>query len=128
MRPGVRSTAEEEAIPMSVSKKVFPLVLSACLSAFAPCAAHAQQGTPARPPDASDATVFASLCFQCHNAAMWSDHRQDRRGWEGVLYRMVGRGALWTEDEIRRMGNYLTAGFGPGSGPASGPSAGKPAK
>lgn len=103
---------------MSVSKKVFPLVLSACLSAFVPCTAQAQQGTPA--PDASDATVFANRCFQCHNAAMWSDHRQDRRGWEGVLYRMVGRGALWTEDEIRRMANYLATGFGPGSGTASG--------
>jgi hypothetical protein len=40
------------------------------------------------------------------------DHRQDRRGWESVLYRMVGRGALWTEDEIKAMADYLGAVYG----------------
>jgi hypothetical protein len=38
---------------------------------------------------------------------MWKDQRQDRRGWEGTLYRMVGRGALWSEDEINAMASYL---------------------
>jgi len=38
---------------------------------------------------------------------MWKDHRQDQRGWEGVLYRMVGRGALWTPEEIGAMADYL---------------------
>jgi hypothetical protein len=42
---------------------------------------------------------------------MWQDHRQDRRGWESVLYRMVGRGALWTEDEISTMSGYLAAAY-----------------
>jgi hypothetical protein len=117
---------------MPLSTKFFPVVpslfLFASLLVIVPCTAQAQQGAPARAPEASDATVFSNLCFQCHTAAMWSDHRQDRRGWEGVLYRMVGRGALWSEDEIRRMANYLTTGFGPGSGPASGPTAGRPEK
>jgi hypothetical protein len=44
---------------------------------------------------------------------MWKDHRQDRKGWEGVLYRMVGRGALWSEEDIRTMAGYLAAAFGP---------------
>jgi hypothetical protein len=43
---------------------------------------------------------------------MWMDLRQDRRGWESTLYRMVGRGALWTEDEIRSMADYLAAVYG----------------
>jgi len=43
---------------------------------------------------------------------MWQDHRQDRRGWESVLYRMVGRGALWTEDEIKTMAGYLASAYG----------------
>ena len=42
---------------------------------------------------------------------MWRDHRQDRRGWESVLYRMVGRGALWTQDEINAMAGYLAATY-----------------
>ena len=40
------------------------------------------------------------------------DHRQDRKGWEGVLYRMIGRGALWTEEEIKAMADYLAAVYG----------------
>jgi hypothetical protein len=58
-------------------------------------------------PDAPGKNVLVSKCFQCHTPAMWMDHRQDRRGWESTLYRMVGRGALWTEDEIKVMADYL---------------------
>jgi hypothetical protein len=116
--------AEEEVVPMSFSRKVLPVILCALLSVFIPGAAQAQQGMPQRAPGASDATVLGNLCFQCHSASMWSDHRSDRRGWEGVLYRMVGRGALWTEEDIRSMANALATGFGPGPLPVPG----KPAK
>ncbi len=71
--------------------------------------ALAQQQKPAAPgfPDAPGKNVLVSKCFQCHTPAMWMDQRQDRRGWESTLYRMVGRGALWTEDEIKAMADYL---------------------
>jgi hypothetical protein len=32
---------------------------------------------------------------------------------------MVGRGALWTEDEINTMAGYLAANYGPQPGTAS---------
>ena len=38
---------------------------------------------------------------------MWSSVRGDRKEWLGVLYRMVGRGALWTEEEINAMADFL---------------------
>jgi hypothetical protein len=44
---------------------------------------------------------------------MWRDLKQDRRAWEGTLYRMVGRGALWTEEEINTMADYLVQINGP---------------
>ncbi len=44
---------------------------------------------------------------------MWRDLKQDRRAWEGTLYRMVGRGALWTEEEINTMADYLVQNFVP---------------
>ena len=59
------------------------------------------------------AQIFQRKCFQCHQASMWSSLRQDRKAWEGVLYRMVGRGALWTEDEIRAMADFLGQTRGP---------------
>lgn len=64
-------------------------------------------------PDAPGKDLLMSKCFQCHGEAMWKDQRQDRRGWEGALYRMVGRGALWTEDEINAMASYLGTALGP---------------
>ena len=77
--------------------------------------ALAQQKKPAAPvgfPDAPGKEVLVSKCFQCHSPSMWMDQRQDRRAWESTLYRMVGRGALWSEDEIRQMADYLGNVYG----------------
>jgi mono/diheme cytochrome c family protein len=63
--------------------------------------------------------VVMSKCFQCHTDAMFRDHRTDRRGWEAAIYRMVGRGGLWTADEIKLMADYLVTDFGPGAKPAT---------
>lgn len=63
--------------------------------------------------DAPGKDLLMSKCFQCHSEGMWKDQRQDSKRWEGALYRMVGRGALWTEEEINTMAAYLGAAFGP---------------
>ena len=63
--------------------------------------------------DSTAAGLFRDKCFQCHGETMWRDLRQDRRSWEGTLYRMVGRGALWTEEEISTMAEYLVQTNGP---------------
>ena len=66
-------------------------------------------------PDAPGKDVLMKRCFQCHQMSMWRALRQDRRAWEAVLYRMIGRGALWTEQEIDAMAGYLerVAGLAP---------------
>ena len=92
----------------SLEKAVLAFLLSGLLSAPA---AFAQRAKPAGFPDAPGKEVLVAKCFQCHAPTMWQDHRQDRRGWESVLYRMVGRGALWTEDEIGTMAGYLAAAY-----------------
>ncbi len=63
--------------------------------------------------DSPAAGLFRDKCFQCHGETMWRDLRQDRRAWVGTLYRMVGRGALWTEEEISTMADYLIQINGP---------------
>jgi len=45
--------------------------------------------------------------------------RQDKRAWESTLYRMVGRGALWTPEEISAMADYLAQLRGPTSATAT---------
>ena len=76
-----------------------------------PASALAQRAKPSAFPDGPGKEVLLAKCFQCHAPTMWHDHRQDRRGWESVLYRMVGRGALWTEEEITTMAEYLAAAY-----------------
>jgi mono/diheme cytochrome c family protein len=54
-------------------------------------------------------------CAQCHTDSIWRDHRQDERAWEATLYRMMGRGAIWTKEEIKSMALFLGSDFGPQS-------------
>jgi hypothetical protein len=98
---------------MPIFQKMFPVFLLSILPILTPHAAQAQQAKSPGFPDAPGKGVLLSKCYQCHNPSMWQDHRQDRKGWEGALYRMVGRGALWTEDEIKSMADYLAAVYGP---------------
>jgi cytochrome c5 len=77
---------------------------------------QAASGSPAASrsfSDSPEAGLFRDKCFQCHGETMWRDLKQDRRAWEGTLYRMVGRGALWTEEEINTMADYLVQINGP---------------
>jgi cytochrome c5 len=77
-------------------------------------AAASAAGQPASTlPDGPGKDVLMSRCFQCHGQTMWNDLRQDRRAWEGVLYRMVGRRALWSVEEINAMADYLARVRGP---------------
>ena len=88
-----------------------PMML-ACMPLLLTATANAQESS-ANPGRA----LVMSKCFQCHTDAMFRDARQDFRGWEAAIYRMVGRGGLWTSDEIKLMAEYLGSEFGPGGKP-----------
>jgi mono/diheme cytochrome c family protein len=86
------------------------LTLVLTLAVMPPALAQQPRSSPGFP-DAPGKEVLLGKCFQCHSPGMWADQRQDRRAWEATLYRMVGRGALWSEDEIKRMADYLGATY-----------------
>lgn len=86
--------------------------LSAHLNPDSPAPAAAKEGGEAFP-EAPGKAVLMVKCFQCHNEGMWKRLRQDQKGWETTIYPMVGRGALWTEEEITTMAKYLATVFGP---------------
>ena len=73
----------------------------------------AQEGKPDAGPQHPGHVIVLSKCFQCHTDAMYRDLRQDRRAWEATVYRMIGRGALWTPEEVRLMADYLGNEYGP---------------
>ena len=60
-------------------------------------------------------TLLQSKCAQCHTDSIWRDQRQDARAWEATLYRMMGRGAVWSGSDIHAMASYLATDFGPHS-------------
>ncbi len=68
---------------------------------------YGENSRPASDSPQSAKDLFNSKCFQCHADTMWKNLRRDRKEWTGILYRMVGRGALWTEEEINTMAEYL---------------------
>ena len=88
------------------------LAILAFLLLSQPALAQRKPAPAAGFPDAPGKEVLVSKCFQCHAPTMWMDQRQDRRAWESTLYRMVGRGALWTQDEVKQMADYLGKVYG----------------
>ena len=74
------------------------------------------QVRPETPAPLQGKEVLQRKCFQCHQVGMWNSVRQDRKAWESTLYRMVGRGALWTEAEINAMADFLAQTRGPATG------------
>jgi mono/diheme cytochrome c family protein len=92
------------------------LMFAGVLMATVPSAYAQDAGTP----NPGRALVL-SKCFQCHTDAMFRDQRQDRHAWEATIYRMVGRGALWTPEEIKLMSDFLGSEFGPAAKSAAPP-------
>jgi len=99
---------------MILSRIILSIVIVVILL-FSRSAGQAAEQTAGGFVDAPGKELLMRKCFQCHGETMWKDLKQDRRKWEGVLYRMVGRGALWNEEEINTMALYLATGFGPQS-------------
>ncbi len=104
---------------MSLHRVFFLFSLSGLLIGFMAGGKLAQSAEDPAFPDGPGKDVLMSRCFQCHNDRIWKNLHQDKTAWEGVLYRMMGRGALWTDDEIESMATYLSTVFGPTSGKTS---------
>jgi len=96
---------------MTLRRTVASIAVAAALLCTS---AAAQQPTTPQPSAAEHPgrAVVTAKCFQCHTDAMFRDARQDRRAWEAAIYRMIGRGGLWTAEEIKLMADYLGTEFG----------------
>ena len=97
----------------------YPLVVAALGIALVSALVSAAPARAQAVAPSSGRDMIQAKCFQCHTDTMFRDGRQDRRAWEAAIYRMVGRGGLWTSDEIKTMADYLGAEFGPDAKPAA---------
>jgi cytochrome c5 len=105
-------------LAIRVAAVVLVIAIYTCARPVVVVGADLQVGPTAAAPAQSGAAagkeILGRKCFQCHQATMWTSLRQDRKAWEGTLYRMVGRGALWTEEEINAMADFLAETRGSG--------------
>src|SRR3979490_1777102 len=79
-------------------------------------AAAAQQPTEA-PNPGRDAVM--SKCFQCHTDSMFRHQPETRRAWEATIYRMIGRGGLYTRYDRARVAYHPAADLGADAKPAA---------
>ena len=86
--------------------------------AAAPAAASAGGAAPAAAAAAAGGTdmahaktTFQTVCSACHDAALATDLRNTRRGWEQVVDRMFGFGMSATDAQVKEIVDYLTATY-----------------
>ena len=102
-------------------RALYALACGAALFAIAPLSAQEAKQPAKQQTKHPGLDLLRAKCFQCHTDSMWRDARQDARSWEAALYRMVGRGGLWTTEEIKLMADYLSTDFGPNAKPIAPP-------
>src|SRR5215470_8033228 len=112
-RPSPKINSREAPIGIHARTTSGGHMTSVCRMALLALVAAPLLAAPAGAQQPTGAELLATKCLQCHTQAMWQDQRQDTRAWEANLYRMVGRGALWSTQEIKLMSEYLGANFGP---------------
>src|SRR4029077_17937914 len=96
----VKTMIERGAVITDADAAVIAGYLGQNFGPGAPAAAQAARpGQASALPDLPGRDVLTKKCMQCHQMSMWTALHQDRKAWESTIYRMVGRGALWTEDD-----------------------------
>jgi quinoprotein glucose dehydrogenase len=64
-------------------------------------------------PDGEGKELALRMCTTCHGTAVFATMRMGRVGWENEVAAMIERGAIGTEEEIRKLVDYLTKNFAP---------------
>jgi mono/diheme cytochrome c family protein len=67
----------------------------------------------ARFPPGPGLESFLASCSSCHGPEIVTVVRLSPAGWEGVVLRMVQRGAVGTESDFTQIVDYLSRNFGP---------------
>ena len=62
-------------------------------------------------PDGPGKAETEKVCSQCHELARSISLRQDRAGWEATVSQMVSLGAMASDEDLRRITDYLAAHF-----------------
>jgi mono/diheme cytochrome c family protein len=81
-------------------------------SAVSGALASSTGSTPDLPEGQGKATVIA-VCTQCHGSNNFSTLRMSRSAWESEVSDMKDKGAVATDDDFKRIVEYLAQNFPP---------------
>jgi len=62
-------------------------------------------------PDGDGKAIVVRMCTKCHGATVFATLGMNRAGWENEVAAMVDKGAVGTDDELRRVIDYLAKNF-----------------
>jgi mono/diheme cytochrome c family protein len=64
-------------------------------------------------PEGEGKAIVISVCTKCHGPTNFSTLRMSRTGWEDEVEDMKDRGAVGTEDDFKKIIDYLARNFPP---------------
>jgi quinoprotein glucose dehydrogenase len=105
--PNPQGSRVEEQNPSSPPANVSRLSTGASSVTAADAAAAAVL------PEGEGKAVVLSVCTKCHGPANFSTLRMSRTGWEDEVEDMKDRGAIGTNDDFKKVIDYLTKNFPP---------------
>jgi quinoprotein glucose dehydrogenase len=103
--PNPQGSRVEEQNPSSPPANVSRLSTGASSVTAADAAAAAVL------PEGEGKAVVLSVCTKCHGPANFSTLRMSRTGWEDEVEDMKDRGAIGTNDDFKKVIDYLTKNF-----------------
>jgi cytochrome c5 len=75
--------------------------------------APANAAATAALPEGEGRAIVLSVCTKCHGATNFSNLRMSRTGWEDEVEDMKDKGAIGTDDDFKRIVDYLAKNFPP---------------
>ncbi len=78
------------------------------LTAMLGAAMHAS----ARPRQSPSEDAFFKVCSDCHDPDRIRETRRTRSGWEDVIYQMIDKGAVGTDQDFNLVLQYLLGHYG----------------
>jgi competence ComEA-like helix-hairpin-helix protein len=93
----------------SIGAAACVLIAATLMAAATPSQSAIQQPGPTDDPAAE---LFTQMCVKCHDGARITAIRRTKSEWEGVLTKMIERGAQGTEEDFLAVFGFLRRHYG----------------
>jgi outer membrane protein assembly factor BamB len=107
--PAATASGLSQSIPNTSGESTAKAVISATTAS----GAAANAAAAAALPEGEGKAIVLSVCTKCHGATNFSTLRMSRSAWENEVEDMKDKGAIGTDDDFKRIVDYLAKNFPP---------------